>query len=66
MTPTARIGALAVRASHVSGSTLGSIPFGGYHLLIILMLGLVVLVDGCDLAMTVVTIPPSGPVVVMI
>jgi MFS family permease len=42
----------AVPASHVLGGKLDSIPFTGYHLLIILVLGLVALVDGYDLAMT--------------
>src|SRR5580658_1788057 len=49
---TARNGTSAVPASHVLGSKLDSIPFSGYHLLIILVLGLVALVDGYDLAMT--------------
>jgi nitrogen fixation protein FixH len=61
MTLTARIGASAVPASHVLGSKLDSIPFGGYHLLIILVL-LVALVVGYNLAMTVITIPTSGAV----
>ena len=42
----------AVPASHVLGSKLDSIPFSPYHMLVILVLGLVGLVDGYDLAMT--------------
>jgi MFS transporter, putative metabolite:H+ symporter len=49
-TPGARIS--AEPASHVLGSKLDSIPFSGFHLVIILVLGLVALVDGYDLAMT--------------
>jgi MFS family permease len=52
MTATARTGTSAVPASHVLGSKLDSIPFSGYHLSVILVLGLVALVDGYDLAMT--------------
>jgi MFS family permease len=50
-TPTT-LGTTAIPASHVLGGKLDSIPFTGYHLLIILVLGLVALVDGYDLAMT--------------
>ena len=53
MTATPRTTAVsAVPASHVLGSKLDSIPFSAYHMLIILVLGLVALVDGYDLAMT--------------
>ncbi|MBV9863233.1 MAG: MFS transporter [Alphaproteobacteria bacterium] len=38
--------------SLVLGRKLDSIPFSGYHLMIILVLGLVAFVDGYDLAMT--------------
>jgi MFS family permease len=47
-----RVGSSAIPAGHVLGSKLDSIPFSPYHLLIILVLGLVGLVDGYDLAMT--------------
>ena len=47
-----RVGSSAIPADHVLGSKLDSIPFSPYHLLIILVLGLVGLVDGYDLAMT--------------
>jgi MFS transporter, putative metabolite:H+ symporter len=47
-----RVGSSAIPASHVLGSKLDSIPFSPYHLLIILVLGLVGLVDGYDLALT--------------
>ncbi len=49
-TPNTRVS--AIPSSHVLGSKLDSIPFSGYHMLIILVLGLVALVDGYDLAMT--------------
>jgi len=39
-------------ASVVLGRKLDSIPFSGYHLMIIVVLGLVAFVDGYDLAMT--------------
>jgi MFS transporter, putative metabolite transport protein len=39
-------------ASRVLGAKLDSIPFSSYHLMIILVLGLVAFVDGYDLAMT--------------
>ena len=38
--------------SRVLGRKLDSIPFSGYHLMIIVVLGLVAVVDGYDLAMT--------------
>ena len=47
-----RLGSSAIPAGHVLGSKLDSIPFSPYHLLVILVLGLVGLVDGYDLAMT--------------
>ena len=47
-----RVGSSAIPAGHVLGSKLDSIPFSPYHLLIILVLGLVGLVDGYDLALT--------------
>jgi putative MFS transporter len=52
MVATPRLGTSAIPASHVLGSKLDSIPFSPYHLLVILVLGLVGLVDGYDLAMT--------------
>jgi putative MFS transporter len=52
MVATPRVGTSAIPSSHVLGSKLDSIPFSPYHLLIILVLGLVGLVDGYDLAMT--------------
>jgi MFS transporter, putative metabolite:H+ symporter len=42
----------AVPASRVLGNKLDSIPFGGYHILIILALGLVGFVEGYDLALS--------------
>src|SRR5580658_483049 len=39
-------------AGRVLGAKLDSIPFSSYHLMIILVLGLVAFVDGYDLAMT--------------
>ena len=42
----------AIPASHVLGGKLDSIPFSGYHLLVILVLGLVALIDGYDGSMT--------------
>jgi putative MFS transporter len=47
-----RGGASATPTSHVLGNKLDSIPFSPYHMLVILVLGLVGLVDGYDLAMT--------------
>ena len=41
----------AVPASHVPGRKLDSIPFSGYHLVIILVLGTVGFVEGYDLAL---------------
>jgi hypothetical protein len=52
MVATPRLGTSAIPASHVLGSKLDSIPSSPYHLLIILVLGLVGLVEGYDLAMT--------------
>jgi MFS transporter, putative metabolite:H+ symporter len=52
MLATPRVDISAIPASHVLGSKLDSIPFSPYHLLVILVLGLVGLVDGYDLAMT--------------
>jgi MFS transporter, putative metabolite:H+ symporter len=42
----------AVTASHVLGQKLDSIPFSGYHILIIAVLGLVGFIEGYDLVMT--------------
>src|SRR5271166_5785047 len=39
-------------ASHVLGRKLDSIPFSRYHLMILLVLGLVGFIDGYDLVMT--------------
>jgi len=52
MTATRRPGMPAIPASHVLGGKLDSIPFSGYHLLVILVLGLVALIDGYDGSMT--------------
>jgi Major Facilitator Superfamily len=52
MIATPRIGTSVIPASHVLGSKLDSIPFSAYHLLVILVLGIVGLIDGYDLAMT--------------
>jgi MFS transporter, AAHS family, 4-hydroxybenzoate transporter len=42
----------ANNASHVLGRKLDSIPFSGYHVLIIAVLGLVGFIEGYDLVMT--------------
>lgn len=47
-----RSSATAIPASLVLGGKLDSIPFSAYHLLIILVLGLVALIDGYDGSMT--------------
>jgi MFS family permease len=52
MTASSGIGTLAIPASHVLGRKLDSIPFSGYHLLVIVVLGLVALIDGYDGSMT--------------
>jgi MFS transporter, putative metabolite:H+ symporter len=43
---------MAISASHVLGRKLDAIPFGPFHLGVILVLGLVALVDGYDGSMT--------------
>ncbi len=52
MTANPHTGMSAIPASHVLGSKLDSVPFSPYHMMVILVLGLVGLVDGYDLAMT--------------
>ena len=52
MRATSSIGTMSIPASHVLGGKLDSIPFSGYHLLVILVLGLVALIDGYDGSMT--------------
>src|ERR1700741_3542815 len=52
MAATPIIGMSATPASHVLGGKLDSIPFSAYHLLVILVLGLVALIDGYDGSMT--------------
>jgi MFS family permease len=52
MTVTPRTGVSTIPASHVLGGKLDSIPFSGYHLLVIAVLGLVALIDGYDGSMT--------------
>jgi MFS family permease len=52
VTVTPRAAVTEIPASHVLGRKLDSVPFSRYHLLVILVLGLVGLVDGYDLAMT--------------
>ena len=47
--PTSRT---ATPASFVLGRKLDSIPFGGYHILIIVVLALVGFIEGYDLVMT--------------
>jgi MFS transporter, putative metabolite:H+ symporter len=47
-----RLGKTVVSASHVLGRKLDSIPFGPFHLSVILVLGFVALVDGYDGSMT--------------
>jgi len=42
----------ATTASHVLGHKLDSIPFSPYHLMILVVLGLVGFIDGYDLVMT--------------
>ena len=46
------IGRSASAASHVLGRKLDSIPFSGYHVLIIAVLALVGFIEGYDLSMT--------------
>ena len=52
MTLTPSIARTAIPASHVLGRKLDSIPFSPYHLLVIVVLGLVALIDGYDGSMT--------------
>jgi putative MFS transporter len=52
MTLTPSIARMAIPASHVLGRKLDSIPFSPYHLLVIVVLGLVALIDGYDGSMT--------------
>jgi len=42
----------AISASHVLGRKLDSIPFNGYHVLIIAILALVGFIEGYDLVLT--------------
>jgi MFS family permease len=51
MSGTSFIGRSSVPASHILGSKLDSIPFGAYHVLVILVLGAVGFVEGYDLAL---------------
>jgi len=51
MSTTTGVGRPAIPASHVLGRKLDSIPFGTYHLMIILVLGAVGFVEGYDLAL---------------
>ncbi|MGH7113320.1 MAG: hypothetical protein ACREE9_02370 [Stellaceae bacterium] len=46
------IGLAAVPAARVLGSKLDSIPFSPYHVIVILVLGLVGFIEGYDLAVT--------------
>ena len=52
MTATAAIGAARDPASRVLGSKLDGIPFSPYHIVVILVLGLVGFVEASDLALT--------------
>jgi MFS transporter, putative metabolite:H+ symporter len=52
MTATFSTGKTAIPASHVLGRKLDSIPFGPFHLCVIMVLGFVALVDGYDGSMT--------------
>src|SRR6201987_3117532 len=52
----------ATSASHVLGRKLDSIPFSGYHILIIAVLALVGFIEGYDLVMTrSLLVPAKGP-----
>jgi MFS family permease len=51
MSNTTAYGRAALPASHVLGRKLDSIPFGSYHILLILVLGTVGFIEGYDLAL---------------
>ena len=52
MTATPTLGRSALPASHVLGLKLDSIPFSGYHVVLIVVLGFVGFIEGYDLALT--------------
>ena len=52
MTAAAASGLSAIPASHVLGRKLDSIPFAGYHVVLIVVLGLVGFIEGYDLALS--------------
>jgi MFS family permease len=52
MAATGPTGLTAAPASHVLGRKLDSIPFSAYHVVVIVVLGLVGFVEGYDLALT--------------
>jgi MFS transporter, putative metabolite:H+ symporter len=52
MTATPMIGRATNPASHVLGRKLDSIPFSGYHMVLILVLGFVGFIEGYDLALS--------------
>ena len=52
MTVSAAIGISATPASHVLGRKLDSIPFAGYHMVLIVVLGFVGFIEGYDLALS--------------
>jgi putative MFS transporter len=51
MSSTGFVGTPSIPADHILGSKLDSIPFSGYHVLVILILGTVGFVEGYDLAL---------------
>jgi AAHS family 3-hydroxyphenylpropionic acid transporter len=51
MSPTGIVGRSGIPASHILGRKLDSIPFGAYHVTVILVLGAVGFVEGYDLAL---------------
>jgi MFS family permease len=52
MTAASASGLTAFRASHVLGRKLDSIPFAGYHVVLIVVLGFVGFIEGYDLALS--------------
>ena len=52
MTAASASGLSAVPASHVLGRKLDSIPFAGYHVVLIVVLGFVGFIEGYDLALS--------------
>jgi MFS family permease len=52
MTASGVVGMSATSASHVLGRKLDSIPFGAYHIVLIVVLGFVGFIEGYDLALS--------------